>query len=77
MVAILYGTLRGRIDRHKREDCASTPHLQIRVLDDTGQPWRIAVNVQSEDQRGSVGYRSWRSRARWTASRRLATPSLR
>jgi uncharacterized protein YukJ len=49
MVAILYGTLRGRVDRYKREDGAATPHLQVRVLDDTGQPWRIAVNVQSED----------------------------
>ena len=32
----------------RREDNASTPHLQIRVLDDSGQPWRIAVNVQSD-----------------------------
>ena len=49
-MAILYGTLRGRVDRYKREDQASTPHLQVRVLDQTGQPWRIAVNVQSEDK---------------------------
>ena len=35
-------------DRYKREDNASTPHLQIRVLEDGGQPWRIAVNVQSD-----------------------------
>jgi uncharacterized protein YukJ len=49
MVAILYGTLRGRVDRYKREDGASTPHLQVRVLDETGQPWRIAVNVESDD----------------------------
>ena len=47
-MAILYGVLRGRPDRYKREDNASTPHLQIRVLDDGGQPWRIAVNVQSD-----------------------------
>jgi uncharacterized protein YukJ len=47
-MAILYGVLRGRPDRFKREDNASTPHLQIRVLDDSGQPWRIAVNVQSD-----------------------------
>jgi uncharacterized protein YukJ len=45
---ILYGVLRGRPDRYKREDNASTPHLQIRVLEDSGQPWRIAVNVQSD-----------------------------
>ena len=47
-MAILYGVLRGRPDRYKREDNASTPHLQIRVLEDSGQPWRIAVNVQSD-----------------------------
>lgn len=47
-MAIMYGVLRGRPDRYKREDSASTPHLQIRVLEDTGQPWRIAVNVQSD-----------------------------
>ena len=47
-MAIFYGALRGRPDRFKREDGAPTPHLQIRVLDATGQPWRIAVNVQSD-----------------------------
>jgi len=46
-MAILYGVLRGRPDRFKREDNISSPHLQIRVLEDSGQPWRIAVNVQS------------------------------
>ena len=30
----LYGVLRGRPDRYKREDNASTPHLQIRVLEE-------------------------------------------
>lgn len=49
-MAILYGALRGRVDRYKREDHVSTPHLNVRVLDQTGQPWRIAVNVQSEDK---------------------------
>lgn len=47
-MAIQYGVLRGRPDRYKREDHVSTPHLQIRVLDKSGQPWRIAVNVQSD-----------------------------
>ena len=47
VMAILYGVLRGRPDRFKREDNTSSPHLQIRVLEDSGQPWRIAVNVQS------------------------------
>jgi uncharacterized protein YukJ len=49
-MTINYGVLRGNPDRQKREDDAKTPHLQIRVLDDTGQPWRIAVNVQSGDK---------------------------
>jgi uncharacterized protein YukJ len=47
-MAIMYGVLRGRPDRYKREDNTSTPHLQIRVLEASGQPWRIAVNVQSQ-----------------------------
>jgi uncharacterized protein YukJ len=47
-MAILYGVLRGRPDRYKREDNTKTPHLQIRVLENSGQPWRIAVNVQSD-----------------------------
>jgi uncharacterized protein YukJ len=47
-MAIQYGVLRGRPDRYKREDNGSTPHLQIRLLQDSGQPWRIAVNVQSD-----------------------------
>jgi uncharacterized protein YukJ len=47
-MAILYGVLRGHPDRYKREDNTSSPHLQIRVLEEGGQPWRIAVNVQSD-----------------------------
>jgi len=46
-MTIFYGALRGKPDRYKREDNEPSPHLQIRVLDATGQPWRIAVNVQS------------------------------
>jgi len=47
-MAILYGVLRGRPDRYKREDNTSSPHLQVRVLENSGQPWRIAVNVESD-----------------------------
>ena len=47
-MAIQYSVLRARPDRYKREDNASTPHLQIRALDTSGQPWRIAVNVRSD-----------------------------
>lgn len=43
-----YGVLRADLDRWVREDGEATPHLQIRVLDKTGQPWRVAVNVQSD-----------------------------
>jgi uncharacterized protein YukJ len=42
-----YGVLRGRPDRWVREDDDSSPHLQVRLLDAAGQPWRIAINVQS------------------------------
>jgi uncharacterized protein YukJ len=49
-MSLTYGVLRGQPDLWKREDGAKTPHLQIRVLDETGQPWRIAVNVQSGDK---------------------------
>ena len=48
-MAIKYGVLRARPDLAKREDGVSTPHLKIRALDATGQPWRVAVNVQSDD----------------------------
>jgi uncharacterized protein YukJ len=48
-MAITYGVVRGRPDRYQREDGAATPHLQIRVVDSTGQAWRVAVNVQSGD----------------------------
>jgi uncharacterized protein YukJ len=47
-MAIMYGALRGRPDRYKREDNTSTPHRLIRVLEPSGQAWRIAVNVQSQ-----------------------------
>ncbi|WP_454790287.1 DUF2278 family protein [Mycolicibacterium lutetiense] len=48
-MAITYGVLRARPDRFVREDGQSTPHLQIRAVDDSGQPWRVAVNVESND----------------------------
>jgi uncharacterized protein YukJ len=49
-MALQYGVLRARFDRAKREDNLSAPHLQIRALDSSGQPWRVAVNVQSQDR---------------------------
>ena len=50
-MAILYGVLRGRPDRFKREDNTSSPHLQIRVLDDTGKATLAAPHT------GEVGRR--------------------
>src|SRR6185503_11119265 len=47
VMAIKYGVLRGHPNRFKREDNESSPHLQIRVLENSGQPSRIAVNVHS------------------------------
>lgn len=52
-MAIQYGVLRARPDLYKREDNAQTPHLQIRALEPSGQPWRIAVNVQSDSGSGT------------------------
>jgi uncharacterized protein YukJ len=52
-VAVIYGVLRGRLDRWKREDpppgARKSPHLQIRMIDGDGKPWRVPVNVRSGD----------------------------
>jgi uncharacterized protein YukJ len=57
-VAVIYGVLRGRVDRFKREDVApgssTSPHLQIRLIDGQGNPWRIPVNVRSGDPAKSL-----------------------
>jgi hypothetical protein len=41
-MAVIYGVLRGKLDRWKREDpppgSPKSPHLQIRVLDGHGKP---------------------------------------
>ena len=42
-----YGVLRARPDRAKRKDGVRSPHVQIRAVDASGQPWRVGVNVQS------------------------------
>ena len=41
------GVLRARPDRAKRKDGVRSPHVQIRAVDASGQPWRVGVNVQS------------------------------
>ena len=52
-MTVFYGVLRGKVDRWKREEAPpgspKSPHLQIRVLDGDGTPWRVPVNVQSQD----------------------------
>jgi uncharacterized protein YukJ len=53
-LAIAYGVLRGKVDRWQREDHGASPHLQIRLLDGQGVPWRIPVNVRSGDLANSL-----------------------
>jgi uncharacterized protein YukJ len=57
-VAVIYGVLRAKLDRWKREDPPSgskkSPHLQVRVIDGQGKPWRIPVNVRSGDPAKSL-----------------------
>lgn len=52
-MSVIYGVLHGQLDRWKREDpppgSNKSPHLQIRVIDAQGKPWRIPVNVRSGD----------------------------
>lgn len=57
-MAVIYGVLRAKLDRWKREDpspgSSKSPHLQIRVIDAQGKPWRIPVNVRSGDPAKSL-----------------------
>ena len=57
-MAVIYGVLRATVDRFKREDVAPgstrSPHLQIRVVDGQGHPFRIPVNVRSGDPAKSL-----------------------
>jgi uncharacterized protein YukJ len=57
-VAVIYGVLRGKLDRWKREDPApgssKSPHLQVRLLDGQGKAWRVPVNVRSGDPAKSL-----------------------
>jgi uncharacterized protein YukJ len=57
-VAVIYGVLRGKLDRWKREDpspgSTKSPHLQVRLLDGQAKPWRIPVNVRSGDPAKSL-----------------------
>jgi len=57
-VAVVYGVLRGTVDKFTREDPApgsnKSPHLQIRVVDGQGNAWRVPVNVRSGDPQKSL-----------------------
>ena len=57
-MAVIYGVLRGKLDRWKREDpppgSKKSPHLQVRLIDGAGKPWRIPVNVRSGDPAKSL-----------------------
>jgi uncharacterized protein YukJ len=48
MALSAYGVLVARISEARREGTTDTPHFQLRVLDDAGTSYRIAVNVQSQ-----------------------------
>jgi len=57
-MAVIYGVLRGTLDRWKREDpppgSSKSPHLQVRLIDAGGKTWRIPVNVRSGDPAKSL-----------------------
>jgi uncharacterized protein YukJ len=57
-MAVIYGVLRARVDRWKREDVPAggkrSPHLQVRAVDAQDRPWRVPVNVRSEDPAKSL-----------------------
>jgi uncharacterized protein YukJ len=53
-----YGILRGGVDRFRREDDFSTPHLQIKVVDAKRSTWRAAINILSSDQSQIIFHRA-------------------
>lgn len=57
-MTIDYGVLRGRVDLFEREERGDTPHLQIRVVDAGGGPWRVPVSVASGDGSRAIFHRA-------------------
>jgi uncharacterized protein YukJ len=55
---LIFGVLKGKVDVFKREDDLNTPHLQVRVVDDNNQPWRVPVNVLSGDKSFLIFHRA-------------------
>jgi len=51
-----YGVLVGRALDTRREDGTDTPHYQLHVLDEHGEHWRLAVNVESQQAPSELLY---------------------
>jgi uncharacterized protein YukJ len=51
-----YGVLSGRVADTRREGSTDTPHYQIELVDDSGAHYRIAVNVQSQQEPSELLY---------------------
>lgn len=52
-----YGVLSGAVADIRREGQTDTPHYQIEVIDDAGVHYRIAVNVESQQEPSELLYR--------------------
>jgi uncharacterized protein YukJ len=51
-----YGVLAARALATEREDGTDTPHYQLHLVDDAGEHWRIAVNVESQQAPSELLY---------------------
>ena len=51
-----YGVLRARAVDRRREGASDTPHFQIRLADEAGTDFRIAVNVKSQESPSELLY---------------------
>jgi len=51
-----YGVLAARALDTEREDGTDTPHYQLHLVDDGGEHWRIAVNVESQQAPSELLY---------------------
>jgi uncharacterized protein YukJ len=51
-----YGVLAARGLDTRREDGTSTPHYQLHLVDEAGEHWRIAVNVESQQAPSELLY---------------------
>lgn len=51
-----YGVLAARALDTRREDGSDTPHYQLQLVDDGGEQWRVAVNVESQQAPSELLY---------------------